>query len=493
MANQGILAQNKQGNSNAVLYECDVSTSASAALTIANDGTGAAYNVAIKDYDQDLALGASTYLLHKGDVITGYRFTVGTAITTAAGLTGGTLLTNMTNEKTAKFESFYTPAYTEIFVKALLIRAITLESTSGTFAVGETFVEGSGGNTATATIYAVASGSGSTIAYIGPTTLAGSANEFADGDSITAGGGATGTISTGGIATGVNSFVFSTTTAGGTYDMYKGTAFTQFGDRTYRFNVADATMASKDFHVSVTVNGEWGPDGTAGNSDDGTEYTTGKTTNGTAGNAGAYVQYDWSANASPPTSMYFYEGTTGTAANSSYGGSDRLITISATYEYTSFWVYDIVGTWTNSTDTFTFNGVTYTVTAQTAGPYGYVRDYTGSQCKVIKGINSIDFATSHTFLDNPKLGTATRTSCTISSITTATTAVEDKHWIAVGVALGNNAIAKINQLVIGPGERLVVKNATANNVATLVGFEDASTAFTTRNFDPNATVAGGSG
>ena len=114
--------------------------------------------------------------------------------------------------------------------------------------------------------------------------------------------------------------------------MYKGTTFTQFGDRTYRFNVADASMASKDFHVSVTVNGEWGPDGTAGNSDDGTEYTTGKTTNGTAGNAGAYVQYNWSANASPPSNMYFYEGTTGTAANSSYGGSDRLITIRATYE-----------------------------------------------------------------------------------------------------------------------------------------------------------------
>ena len=39
--------------------------------------------------------------------------------------------------------------------------------------------------------------------------------------------------------------------------------FTQFGDRTYRFNVADASMASKDFHVSATVNGEWGPDGDA--------------------------------------------------------------------------------------------------------------------------------------------------------------------------------------------------------------------------------------
>jgi len=493
MANQGILAQNKQGNSNAVLYECDVSTSASAALTIANDGTGAAYNVAIKNYDQKLVLGAATYLLHKGDIITGYRFTVGTAITTSAGLTGGTTLTSATNEKTAKFESFYTPAYTEIFVKALLLRAITLESTSGTFAVGETFVEGSGGNTATATIYSVASGSGSTIVTVGPTTLAGSGNEFVAGDSITCSGGATGTISSGGIATGVNSFVFSTTTSGGTYNMYNGVAFTQFGDRAYRFNVADSTMASKEFVVSSTVNGEWGPDGTFGNSDDGAEYTTGKTTNGTAGSSGAYVQYDWSANASPPTSMYFYEGTTGTAANSSYGGSNRVITISATYEYTSFWVYDIVGSWTNSTDTFTFNGVTYTVTAQTAGPYGYVRDYTSTALEVIKGVNSTDFTTSHTFLDNPKLGAGTRTECTISSITTATTAVEDKHWIAVGVALGNNAIGKINQLVIGPGERLVVKNATANNVATLVGFEDASTAFTARNFDPNATVVGGSG
>ena len=132
---------------------------------------------------------------------------------------------------------------------------------------------------------------------------------------------------------------------------------------------------------------------------------------------------------------------TGTAANSSYGGSDRLITISATYEYTSFYVYDLVGTWTNSTDTFTFNGVTYTVTAQTASAYGYVRDYTSTSLKVVKGINSIDFTTSHTFLDNPKLGTGTRTECTISSITTATTAVEDKHWIAVGVAIGATVFA----------------------------------------------------
>ena len=59
-------------------------------------------------------------------------------------------------------------------------------------------------------------------------------------------------------------------------------------------------MSSLVFKLSETVNGEWGPDGTAGNSDDGTEYTTGKTTNGTAGSSGAYIQYDLTANTSLP-------------------------------------------------------------------------------------------------------------------------------------------------------------------------------------------------
>ena len=100
-------------------------------------------------------------------------------------------------------------------------------------------------------------------------------------------------------------------------------------------------------------------------------------------------------------------------ANSSYGGSDRLITISATYEYTEFYVYDIEGSWTNSTDTFTFNGVTYTVTGQTAGAYGYVRDYSSTSLKVIKGLILVTLL-SHTFLDNPKLNGASRTTATIS-------------------------------------------------------------------------------
>ena len=51
------------------------------------------------------------------------------------------------------------------------------------------------------------------------------------------------------------------------------------------------TMTGRLFRLSTTVNGEYGPDDDTGNSDDGAEYTTGKTTNGTAGSGGAYIQY----------------------------------------------------------------------------------------------------------------------------------------------------------------------------------------------------------
>ena len=47
-------------------------------------------------------------------------------------------------------------------------------------------------------------------------------------------------------------------------------------------------------------------------------------------------------------------------------------------------------------------------------------------------------------------------------------------------------INKITSIVIGPGENLIVESATQNNVFSLVGFEDASTAFTTRVFGATA-------
>ena len=89
MADQGILGQLKPGNSLATLYSAPINASASAVLNVVNDGTGAAYDAAIKDYDQELTLDASTYKLHKGDIISGYRVAVNTPITAAAGFFGG--------------------------------------------------------------------------------------------------------------------------------------------------------------------------------------------------------------------------------------------------------------------------------------------------------------------------------------------------------------------------------------------------------------------
>ena len=240
-------------------------------------------------------------------------------------------------------------------------------------------------------------------------------------------------------------------------------------------------MSGRDFKLSTTINGEFGPDGTAGNGDDGTEYTTGKTTNGTAGSGGAYSQYVLAGN-NPAAQIYFYDGGTGTAGNSVYGGDNRYVSTSTNYEYTEFFIYAKEGTIVNSTDTFQVGAVTYTVTGQTAGPYGYVRDYSGSVLKVIKGINSADFTTSDTFRDCPISSSASRTLATISSVDVATAAVEASDYIAVGKANAANNIDKITSLVIGGGERLVVNSVAQNNVFSVIGFEDASNAITARVF-----------
>tara|TARA_B100000427_G_C15520064_1_gene599905 strand:- start:79 stop:1560 length:1482 start_codon:yes stop_codon:yes gene_type:complete len=489
MADQGLLGQSKPAaTTNTILYSAPINSSASAVLNIANDGTGAAYDVAIKDYDQDLTLDASTYKLHPGDLITSYRVTLNTALPLSADLFAGTKLTSTDGEKSFNFESFYVPPTTEIDVKSVAIRQVAVESVTGTFAVGETITKGTGGNTTTTILYGALIGQGGVTLYVGPSTLNGSGSEFADGDSVTSTGGATATVSTGGVGTAGNDFVLSTN--GTLFNLFindgisgsGGQDITVFGDRVYKFDVSDASMSGLDFSLSTTVNGEWGPDGTAGNSDDGTEYTTGRTTSGTAGSGGAYVQYDFTANSSLPGQLYFYEGTTGTAANSAYGGANRLLNTSSSYTYTELYIYDKEGTWVNSTDGFTFGGATYTVTAQTAGPYGWVRSYSGTSLKVILGTGSAAFAGTDTFRDVPKLNTGTRTTATVSSVTTAQTALAGTEYIAKDVTNASNAVAKLTSIVIGPGENLIVESATQNNVFSLIGFEDASTAFTTRVF-----------
>lgn len=479
MARQGLLAQSKPSAAT-LLYSAPVDTSASAVLKIANDGTGAAYDVSLRDYDQELVLDSANYLLHKGDVISAYRVAIDTAVT-AGTFTPGIQFTSSDGEKKMKFESFFIPERTDIFVKATTIRDLSIESITGTFAVGDTITKGVAPDDTTAL---VVSAPGGGFVSIGPSTINGSGTEFAEGDDVSSSSGGTGTIALGGIGTAVTKFIFSTTTAGGVYDKSIGTDL--FGDRVYRFDVSDSSMTGRDFKLSETENGEFGPDGDFTlTGDNGTEYTTGKTTNGTAGSGGAYVQYDLSANQSLPALLYWYDGGTGTASNADYGGPDQFVTTSSDFTYTEFYAYDLEGTWVNSTDTFVNNSITYTVTGQTAGAYGIVSDYDSTTLKVLLGVGSAEFAGTDTFRDVPKDNTATRSVATVGSVTTAKGAISSNDLIADGVTNQANNVDSITSLVIGPGQRVHVSSATQNNVFSLIGFEDASSEFTVRVFGQN--------
>ena len=491
MATQGQLANSKPAaNTNTLLYSSPIDSSASTVLTVANDGTGSTWAAAIKHYDQRLVLDASTYKLHKGDLISNYRFLLNANFDSQASITAGTTITSADLEKTAKFESFYVPDFTEVFVKSFSMRIVTLQSVSGgSFAVGNTLTIGTAPNTSTAVVYDVTTDEelNTTTVKIGPTTLngtgggSGTSGEFADGDSLS-NGAASGTIASGGIGAANPEFVFSTTTSGGTYQMASYTQLSFFSDRAYRYNVADTTMSGRDFKLSTTTNGEYGPDGDASTTaDNGTEFTTGKTTNGTAGSSGAYVQYNFGA-AADVTLLYFYDGGTGTASNANYGGADRYFQISDSVEYSGIYVYDVTGTWTTS-DTFTVEGTTYTTSTITTGQYGYVYDYTGTNLDIILGPGSAVFSGSETFFDVPALGGASRTKVTVSSIGVAQTALEGDEYLAQGAANANNAISKITSLVVGPGERVIINSTTQNNSFTLMGFEDIATSFPVKKYD----------
>ena len=321
MAKSGILGQSKlAATTTTLLYKAPIGSAASAVLTVANDGTGAAYDVAIKDYSQKVTVDAATYKLHEGDVISNHRFTLSTSLSSDATINPGSTLTSDDGEKTAKFHAFYIPDITTVYVKSASLRVITLATgNTGTFAAGDTVTKGTGGDTTTALCYDFYDEGGVNYILVGASTINGSGSEFAAGDTMASGSDASGTISTGGVATAVDKFIFSTTTAGGTYDLSTKLGISFFDDRTYRFNVSDSSMTGRTFKLSTTVNGEYGPDGDiATTGDNGTEYTTGKTTNGTAGSSGAYVQYAFAGSGVAET-MYYYDGDTGSNAGGDWG------------------------------------------------------------------------------------------------------------------------------------------------------------------------------
>ena len=133
-------------------------------------------------------------------------------------------------------------------------------------------------------------------------------------------------------------------------------------------------------------------------------------------------------------------------------------------------------------DVFLADSTTYTVSSQTAGKWGVVRDYTGSALKVIQGAGSAAFAGSDIFLDSPLKQGAARSFCTVSSVTTETTVLEAQHYIVDDKNVASGTYDRVTSIVLGPGESLIVKASAQNNVFTLDGFEDATTELNVRNY-----------
>lgn len=484
MAKSGLLATSNPTTSGAVLYRAPIDATASAVLSASVGSTTSTYTWGIKDYDQDLTLDANTYKFHKGDLISNKTFTLDSPIT-AADINAKDLITSDDLEKTARFHSFVVPAITTIHVKTATLKSLTLTGATGGFSAGDTLETGTAPNNTVATIYESYVSGSNTIVVIGPETLNGTAVAFAAGNVVecTVGTGV-GTIAAGGVGTAGAEYVFSTTGSTGVYRYHSEEDIFIYPDRTYRFDVSDTSMTGRLFRLSLTVNGEWGPDNTFGNGDDGIEFTNGKTTSGTAGSGGAYVQYNLTAytfvdNAN--TSLYFYDGQTGTAGNSGYGGSNRFLTVTNSITYDAIRVYDIIGTWVASTDSFTSGNSSYIVTAQNSGKWGVVKSYSGTSLKVSLGLNSSGFAATDTFLDHPLSETAVPATATVSAIATDTLDLPTTNIVTNAKSLSANTTDKHTSVVIGPGQSLVVDVSVSNAVSfDLVGFEDTSDEITTR-------------
>lgn len=472
------------------LYRAPIDSSASGVLNMVSDGTAANVRVGVKKFDIAATLDATTYLLHPGDVITNKTLTFDTPIPIQTDqqdtFTPGQLVRMDDGETTFRWESYYVPPTTDFYVKKVTITSFSMENQTGSFSIGETVTGGTGSGTAV--IHDIIPGSfgGSTL-YLGPVT----GTAFVEGETLTGGTStATADIATGGIGVARAEFVFSDNGSGGTYQLRRSTTITLLLDRTYKFFVEDSSMSGVGFALSTTTNGIFGIDAIAGTSDDGTEYTTGKTTNGTAGSTGAYVQYDMSQNGGGTATYYYYDSN-----DANLGGGDQSLQLSVDYSYDTIYVYDVKGTLTNSSDSITLGQTTFTMTANAGSKWAYIQDATigSASVKLVTGEGSADFAASDTFFDVPSIGATTRQTATISSIDTAANAIDSADQILHDKNI--NGEHRLTSLVIGPGQVLMVYAATQNISFDYSGFQDSSSDFTLRTFDVNAQVAqaGGSG
>ena len=256
------------------------------------------------------------------------------------------------------------------------------------------------------------------------------------------------------------------------------TTFSLDVDRTYEFDLSDATNTGLPFRFSDVS------EGTNATPTPGTEYTTGVTKVGTPGSVGCTITIDVST-ATPNPLYYYADGTAG------YSGS---ISIESDPTFTEIYIYDVVGTPVTG-NTFLVGTAAQTVGTPTPGAFGYVTawDSTGGVLKVFVDNDSpAYFAASDTFPDTPPSQGATRALATVSSVTQPTD-LELEDYLVYRTLVGANGYLELKGVVLGPGSHVIVWAASSNQVsAQCYGFVNQVNDYTIVDYIPPAAgIAGG--
>ena len=252
------------------------------------------------------------------------------------------------------------------------------------------------------------------------------------------------------------------------------TQFTVDKDRTYRWDISDASNSSLAFRFS-DVN-----EGTNATPTAGTEFTTGVTKVGTAGSGGtAYIEISITANTPDP--LYYYaDGTAGYAGN---------IDVVQDPVFDSIYVYDVEGGTPVTGNTFVVGTATQTLGSPTPGAWGYVQKWNkgvSADLTITWGGNTTPFAGSDTFVDTPPIqGIGTRQVATVSSVTDANALVNEDYLFYDKTCAANDT-NEHKGIVIGPGSHIVVYASDTNATFQLNGFENQVGDYSQTQYQPPA-------
>ena len=176
-------------------------------------------------------------------------------------------------------------------------------------------------------------------------------------------------------------------------------------ERTYRFDQSDSSNTGHPLKFS-------GDNAEGSNSDTGTEYTTGVSKVGTAGQAGSYSEITVDDNI-PATLVAYSDAGVDGDGNANDAGAGFAFSPVLDPLYTEIYIYKVAGEPFVAADTFTIGTTTQTIqqSGVTAGPYGYVHawDADNALLKVSLDIGSTAFANGTEFYTTPTLNNSNRT------------------------------------------------------------------------------------